>query len=489
MFFLALFLTSCNTNNIVIVQEQNEKVISEVPIINPTYTFNLNIDPKEKKISGTQKIKYVNNTGIPLNKIFFNIPINAFGADSNFQPYFDSEKDLIYTKESSEGGHLTVFNIMVNQESLKFIQKGSVLEVDFISTIDANETVDIILELEGTIPSIKHRSGSNENVIWINNFLPTIAVFDKYGWHTDTYYPVGDPYFTDIANYNVTITTPSEYSVVSTDLEVSTISDNINTTVINTKLVRDFSFAIIKDFKVHTFLTKEDVAVNFYTYSDLDNTKEKKIDQLLITTEKSIDKLNQLLGTYPYHSLDFIETDTFFKEGVIGSQIVFFDSDALFGNNNSYLITNAISHQWFYGIIGNNQIRDAWLDEGFSLFFTDYIMLDKNDFDSKLKEEYYLLQKNILLYKNKLLSVDLSVYDDKENYYAIQCIKSKLMIYSLFNKLGEQQFLDFVKLYQTNFSFSIVYKEDFISTAEQIYGDSLAEFFDSWMNFFEMPKL
>jgi aminopeptidase N len=41
---------------------------------------------------------------------------------------------------------------------------------------------------------------------------------------------------------------------------------------------------------------------------------------------------------------------------------------------DTYVVYHEVAHQWFYGLLGNDQMREPWLDEGFSDFSARYLM-------------------------------------------------------------------------------------------------------------------
>ena len=43
-------------------------------------------------------------------------------------------------------------------------------------------------------------------------------------------------------------------------------------------------------------------------------------------------------------------------------------SSILLGGDDVDLVVHEVAHMWFYGMVGNSQFRDPWLDEAFASF-------------------------------------------------------------------------------------------------------------------------
>ena len=62
------------------------------------------------------------------------------------------------------------------------------------------------------------------------------------GWNTYPYFPIGDPFYSDVANYNVKISAPEDYTIACTGDILSIDQEEIKIWEIEATAVRDFAF-------------------------------------------------------------------------------------------------------------------------------------------------------------------------------------------------------------------------------------------------------
>ena len=122
-------------------------------------------------------------------------------------------------------------------------------------------------------------------------------------------------------------------------------------------------------------------------------------------------------------------------------------SDSL-GSYETYttVIIHEIAHQWWYGIVGNDQYNYGWLDEGLAEFSTA-LFYDKNPSYNVTREQItFRNQSNFKvfekIYTNVLGEIGtsfnraLNEFDNEQEYVYTAYVKAYLMHDTLYELLG-----------------------------------------------------
>ena len=449
------------------------------------YAISLNVNPETGIITGNQRVSYINKTGVELSEICFNAPLNAFSMESALQPYFSDFKGKIFPIER-EYGYMNITGAMSGGIEAKYEQESCELRVYLDSPLAAGKKCDVSIQFEAYVPKMNHRTGSNQYAMWLGGFLPTLCVFENGGFRFDPYYPAGDPFYTEVANYNVNITAPSAYKVVATGVETLKEEDGFNTASFSAKLVRDFTFVVLDSGYTKTSKkTSGGVDINFYS-----RNSSVSLEDFLSNAVLACEFFSSYVGAYPYSKIDIVEAGLFFGSGAEFSQMIFMDSNYMLRSEALRTMIHEIGHQWFYNIIGSDQINSAWLDEGMVSALQEKIYFQERlEYQTKFEGDYNALSDKLPHLLSLNLSADVSEYKDWTNYNNIQYTKGKLMIYSLNMKMGEEKFAEFIKAYYARYSYKIADQDGFIELAEEVYGESLDTFFDNWLNEDALPPL
>lgn len=448
------------------------------------YAVSLDIDPLNKTVTGIEKILYKNTSKQSLPDLYLNIYANAFSKDTTSVPYPEEYKDAVF----NYGVNYSSFNIIslsVNNTPVNYLFSDTTLQIMLTQPLKPGEEIEITLQFESQIPTIAHRLGSNSTSMWFGNFIPSMAVYDSENWKVYPYYAYGEPFYSDISNYEVTITTPNGYKVASTGSAVVSEQTDKTVTTVSAKVVRDFAFSISNQYIKDSITTEDGTTINLYHTSN----KADNINQFLSTAKSSMEFYVDNVGSYPYQKLDIVECNLYYKGDMEYPQFIMVDKSYLNTQTEINALTFDFGLQWFNNIIGTNGVTDGWLNNGITGFLQNYIHYTPQLLNSQMNGEYLELKEILKNTESPSLDNPLPVYQSWDIYNNVSCKRSTLMIYSLYKKIGTDNFMQLLKTYYTQYSFKNAKPEDFFEIAEEIYGHDLSNFFDSWINDVKMPNL
>jgi len=446
----------------------------------------LEINPEERTVQGISRITFTNRTSVPLDMIVIRVFFNAFREGSEPRPYFPEHEHRVYA-HVREYGYMDVNHVSIDSSDVDFHLDGTVLILNLIEPIQPNSTVQLNLQYNAFVPPISHRTGGNpartrpprSSSMWFGMFLPVLGIYGENGWYTDSYYPVGDPFFLELANYEVQIITPIRYTVAGTGLRgLSEVIEDTDTliTTFTAHMVRDFAFAIAPYFNHQHVVTQGGTTIRFYYTS-----KEIPFRAVMDFAKNAVEYFENRVGHFPLRHISIIETDLLQdmhdSMSFAFSQVIFVDSNAL-RRENFRGLAQGIGNQWFSTVVGSNRVETPWLTEGLTRFVRAGIFYPTYE---ELRTHIEAEHATIVGLDNINLTDDLSMYISRTHFAQAQGRRAMVMLYALERRMGEDDFWKLIRQYYQEFSFRIATADDFIRIAEEIYGGNLRIFFNQWM--------
>ncbi|MCS6819744.1 MAG: M1 family metallopeptidase [Chitinophagales bacterium] len=170
------------------------------------------------------------------------------------------------------------------------------------------------------------------------------------------------------------------------------------------------------------------------------------------------------------------------------------------------LLVHEVGHNWFYGMLGNNETYRPMLDEGFTQFITAW-GLEKIDNTDTIIYEWDKIKNKYLRFFTKPQNIrdsrvflgylyDAIQYNDEpinthSDYfhgalgqgggYRHVYMKTATMLYNLQYVLGDSLFLEAMKHYVNTWKIAHPYPEDFRNSIIRYVKTDLNWFFDQWM--------
>lgn len=453
------------------------------------YTLKLSYNDETHILSGEESVEYVNNDDNMFTSLYFHLYPNAFREDAKTKVVASNKEGDAYPNGLSYG-KIDIKKVAFDDgEPAEYEIAGedqNILIVHLQEELYPEEIVVLNIKFETSLANINHRLGYGENAINFGNFYPIACVYEEgVGFSQCPYHSNGDPFYSDCANYNVKISYDSFFKIASTGEKIGEKeSDGISTTEFYAKNVRDFCFVLSKDF-IKASQNYEGVAVNYYGYEG-----DLNIAECLKASVDALKTFNEMFGSYPYPQISIVKSN-FVHGGMEYPNIVLISDSIQNQNDINYVIVHEIAHQWWYGLVGNDQYNHAWLDEGLTeystmLFFRENLEYNE-DFDLLINgaiKSYKLFEE---VYTRVMGSVDgkmdraLCEFQTEPEYVQCTYTKGVIMLNTLREMVGDKNFYGALREFLTQFKYKNARPEDLIAVFVKVAGRNVEGFFESWL--------
>lgn len=173
----------------------------------------------------------------------------------------------------------------------------------------------------------------------------------------------GDPFVTPVSpRVDVTVTTDRPLDVVTTGDRVSRSDDGL-VQRFEARDVRDFTLNAALDFRSRS-VTVGDTRIAYYYRSSTNAAT------ILDGAADAFRAIQARLGDYPYPSFKVVQSAGGY--GMESPRLIWVPT-GVSPANIRYLTAHETAHQWFYGLVGNDQARQPFADEAAADFVARYV--------------------------------------------------------------------------------------------------------------------
>ena len=495
------------------------------------YTIEAELNDKSHVITGKEFLTYWNNSPDSLTVVYFHLYQNAFQPGSyydkllkqqGYKPYYGNyekqKKGTEIVKIKVNGVEVkteldnTILKVFLPQ-SIKSGGKAA-FEIDFKSYFDQGST-SRRMKIFWAGKGLKHFDGCH--------WYPRICVYDrKFGWCTDQH--LDKEFYGDYGTYDVQLTLPSNYVVEATGwlqnrsevlpdslrkrLDLSnfvnrkagdtlTIITPYNpkekkTWVYHAENVHDFAFTADPTYRIDERYWNDVLCVALVREENAPKWKNAAE-----YTSKIIERYSNDFGRYIYPKMVVADA----KDGMEYPMLTLDN-----GVDPSYrsLLAHEIGHNWFFGMVGNNETYRAALDEGFTEFLDSWAVrhIDgdtvfhnpiKSNFHRRFRKEQLVI--NTRVYDNYIFAAaqrdDRTLNTHSADFdggsikhaggYGHVYYKTATMLYNLQYVLGDSLFIHAMQNYFSQWKMCHPYIEDFRNSIINYTHVDLNWFFDQWL--------
>ncbi len=425
----------------------------------PRYFLNLSIDLVKSRLSGTERIFYLNRSGAPLNdlalRLYPNFPRTVLGNGGNVK--------MEVTAAAVSGQPVT---------PVYAAQRTAIL-LPLSSPIAPREAVSLEVSFSATIASDPDGS-------WpLPSYYPMLAIRENSNWRLDVT-TFEDHVYAESALYSANISVPSNLELITGGKIISRQSNPDGTTTFQARTgpVREFAISL-GDFVLEQANAGE-VEIKAYKVrgSILDARQvARQAASVVMDYEKRF-------GPYPYPLLNFHLEPGSYDGGNEFPGLIFLFAKGQVNPVTRYFVGHETAHQWWYGVVGDDIYGEAWLDEAFAqysgIIFDEDVegpLVTQSDFEREVQTRY----RTALSQGNFPVKTNIKNFSSWSHYYQTVYGKGALFLYTLRQELGDGLFFKALQIYYQRYRYKVSTTEGVQKVMEEVSGKSLESFFKKWI--------
>jgi aminopeptidase N len=329
--------------------------------------------------------------------------------------------------------------------------------------------------------------GYFDDVLVLDTFYPTIPVYDDEGWNVEIPSTNGDPTYYDASFYLVRVSAPESLTLISSGVEVGRESDEGNQIItFAAGPARDYYLAGSEHF-THVSDEVGETTINSYALED----RAESAEQALQYAMDAISSFNERFGLYPYTEFDLASTPMtalgIEYPGIVGISLSLYDPEAIVSGLPAPVIQDSVvahevAHQWFYNVVGNDQVDEPWLDEAMAqyataLYFDDtYGPEASNNYRSYWASSWGRVDQADI-------PIGLPAADYEETAYSpIVYGRGPIFLEELSREMGQDAFDQFLRDYYQTHKWGISTTDSFRELAETHCQCDLGKLFEDWVS-------
>jgi hypothetical protein len=231
------------------------------------------------------------------------------------------------------------------------------VRVRLARTLEPGGSTALRMRLRVKAPPRPNRFGQEAGVAYLGNALPLLAVSDSGGAHIDPYTDLGDPFYSLSAAWSVRLDVPRGLAAATTGTVKSRrpIRRGLKRLRVSAARARDFAM-VIGRLAVDTARTSTGVRLKRYRLRSHGRAGSLRT---LRRARLAVESFTSSYGTPGLTEVDLVEGPS--SLGPFGSGMEF--PGLVLTSDEPHLIGHELAHQWWYGLVGNDQWREPWLDE------------------------------------------------------------------------------------------------------------------------------
>lgn len=476
------------------------------------YIIKAELNPVTAMISANEEITYYNNSSDTLKNIVLRLYADVFKKGNIHNIEIDPEDltdgvKIISAKAGDE-------NFDVSKDSKEAVRTGTLLILKLKNYIPPSSVRKISIEWELLLPKKTFiRIGAyNQNNLFVGLWYPQVAVYDDIRkWDLQDYLAQQE-YYNDFGNFEVEITVPEGYVVWGTGelqnakdvlrddifgkYEIAKTSDKI-IKIINesdyasgvvtkkgnklvwkfkAEMVTDFAFGVSNNYLWDAVSTPAGVNGKSVLVSAAYSKESADFFEVCDIARKSVDYYSNVFPGIPFP----FPVMTVYN-GADGMEFPMIINDGSFDTREGtvYVTSHEILHMYFPFLVGTDETRYAFMDEGFAVYIPEELQMQiEPQLDQNLKQTTFFSRASGVASEPPLINYSTYLYGNQ--YFASYYGKSERALVTLEELLGREKMKEVFVEFTNRWKYKHPTPYDFFFTVEDVTGMDLTWFWKAW---------
>jgi hypothetical protein len=405
------------------------------PVVTPSrtnYILYATLDFDAHTLNVDETIRYYNNTGIALYDIVLSVQPNRYGGAFGLNSVLQD--------------NVTLTNYALNDQRLT-LSLPQALQPGAATTLALNFKLNIPAKASNGI------FGYDFNQINLVDWYPFVVPYIN-GWMLHDPMPFGEHLVYDSSDIEVNLKTGSDVVIAAS----APSAQNGEWTRYRLYGARTFALSASDEFLVSESAVGSVVIRSYYF-----NGYKAAGDGILYGAVQAVSIYAAKFAPYPYETLAVVQADI--HDGQEYDGLVFLASDfyGQYGggakNNLTTIGIHEIAHQWWFGLVGDDQAMEPWLDEAMATYseriFYEYNYPRYGDWWWQFRVDYFGAKGY----------VDTSIYNGGSfrTYTNAVYLNGAHFMEDLRVRMGDDNFFRFLKDYAARYSRGRATSNDFFA--------------------------
>jgi hypothetical protein len=475
------------------------------------YRIAATLDTATKSIAGSVSIHYTNNSPDTLRYVWLQLDQNLYRPGSSGSMLFAA--DSRWGVRGFQRGY-NLLNVRVNEDQVSPKVQGTMMRLDLPAALKPNGgAVNVSMDFSFRVPDHgSDRLGRDSSLYEIAQWFPRMAVYDDVrGWNTDPYLGQGE-FYLEYGDIQYSITAPAGFTVAGSGVlqnasevlsaeqrsrlgqasksfavvQIITASEakaapraGTKTWKFSAQRVRDVAWAAAADFRWDATSWNGILCQAFYEFPKAGKAWESAAEQ----TQWTIRHFSQTFFPYPYPQATSVAGPVSGMEYPMFVMVEYGSDDP---NSIFQVLNHEHGHEWFPMVVGSNERRYAWMDEGFNTYI-DAFAIEARYPDRNIYPSYLGNWQTAVHTKTEAPIMTAADRIDAAGLGSTGYRKPAVVLLTLRNHVvGAELFDAAFKEYIRNWAFKHPTPGDFFRSVENGSGRDLSWF---WRSFFYSTDL